>query len=244
MLGCARKPKKPLYLAKMGRHAEAFAEARQTQRLEPLSIPMNPTSGLVLCFARQYDRSIEELQRVIEMDANFAAAHSTLGLAYAYRKMCDPAIAEFRKASALAGQSSELNLHLKALTAYSYAASGRTKEARTFLNEIANQPAASQYALGMIHAQPGERNLALDWLERAYRERNYQMVWMKVDPALDPLRRTRRFQILLTRVGLALRRIRSCLGVCSRHVRTSPKLPNEGLAARGDQELLMLASCR
>ena len=55
----------------------------------------------------------------------------------------------------------------------------------------------------MIHAQLGERNLALDWLERAYRERNYQMVWMKVDPALDPLRGTRRFQILLTRVGLA-----------------------------------------
>jgi len=87
--------------------------------------------------------------------------------------------------------------------AYSYAASGRRKQALTFLNEIANQPSASPYALGMIHAQLGERNLAMDWLERAYRERNYQMVWMKVDPALDPLRRTRRFQTLLTRVGLA-----------------------------------------
>jgi len=28
----------------------------------------------------------------------------------------------------------------------------------------------------MIHAQVGEHNLAMDWLERAYRERNYQMV--------------------------------------------------------------------
>jgi hypothetical protein len=55
----------------------------------------------------------------------------------------------------------------------------------------------------MIHAQLGDRNLALDWLERAYRERNYKIVWLKVDPALDPLRRTRRFQDLLNRVGLA-----------------------------------------
>jgi len=45
--------------------------------------------------------------------------------------------------------------------------------------------------------------VALDWLERAYRERNYRMAWLKVDPAFDPLRRTRRFHNLLSRVGLA-----------------------------------------
>jgi len=192
-----------LYLAKMGRHEEALAEAREAQRLDPLSLPMNLTIALVLCFARRYDQSITEIKRVIEMDANFAAAHSTLGLAFAYRKMCSEAIAAFRKASALAGDSAEMNTYFDTLTAFSYASSGKTRQARSLLNTIANQPGASPYALGMIHAQLGERSLALDWLERAYRERNYQMVWLKVDPALDPLRRTRRFQDLLTRVGLA-----------------------------------------
>jgi TolB-like protein/Tfp pilus assembly protein PilF len=192
-----------LYLAKMGRHEEAVAEAREAQRLDPLSLPMNLTSALVLCFARRYDQSITEIKRVIEMDANFAAAHSTLGLAFAYRKMCSEAIAAFRKASALAGDSAEMNIYFDTLTAFSYASSGKTRQARSLLNTIANQPGTSPYALGMIHAQLGERSLALDWLERAYRERNYQMVWLKVDPALDPLRRTRRFQDLLTRVGLA-----------------------------------------
>jgi DNA-binding winged helix-turn-helix (wHTH) protein/Tfp pilus assembly protein PilF len=192
-----------LYLAKMGRHDEAVAEAREAQRLDPLSLSMNLTMALVLCFARRYDQSIKEIKRVIEMDANFAAAHSTLGLAYAYRKMCNEAVAAFRKASALAGNSPEMNIHFNTLSAYSYAASGRTKQARSLLNELSKQPGTSPYALGVIHAQLGERSLALDWLERAYRERNYQMVWLKVDPALDPLRRTRRFQDLLTRVGLA-----------------------------------------
>jgi tetratricopeptide (TPR) repeat protein len=191
-----------LYLAKMGRHEEAVAEAREAQRLDPVSLPMNLTTALVLCFARRYDQSIREIKRVIEMDAHFAAAHSTLGLAYAYRKMCNEAIAAFRIASALAGNSPEMNIHFDTLTAYSYAASGKTKQARSFLNAITKQPGTSPYALGMIHAQLGERSLALDWLERAYRERNYQMVWLKVDPALDPLRRTRRFKDLLTRIGL------------------------------------------
>src|SRR5215467_11222196 len=192
-----------LYLAKMGRHEEAVAEAREAQRLDPLSLPMNLTTALVLCFGRRYDRSIREIQRVIEMDANFAAAYSTLGLAYAYRKMCNEAIAAFRKASALAGNSPGMNIYFDTLVAYSYAASGKTRRARSFLNAIAKQPGTSPYALGMIHAQLGDRNLAQDWLERAYRERNYQIVWLKVDPALDPLRRTRRFQDLLNRVGLA-----------------------------------------
>ena len=192
-----------LYLAKMDRHEEAVAQAREALRLDPLSLTMNLTTALVLCFARRYDQSIREIKRVIEMDANFAAAHVTLGLAYAYRKRCNEAIAAFRKASALAGDSPEMNIHFDTLTAYSYAASGKTKQARSFLNAIAKQPGTSPYALGMIHAQLGERSLALDWLERSYRERNYQIVWLKVDPALDPLRRTRRFQDLLTRVGLA-----------------------------------------
>jgi len=191
-----------IYLAKMGRHEEAIYEARQAQILDPLSLPMSMTCGLVLCFARQYDRAIEELQKLIEMDANFAAGHSTLGLAYAHQKRCDEAIAEFRKASALVGGSSEMESYIQALAAYSYAASGRSEQARKFLNETANQPKAPAYVRGMILAQLGEYDLAMDCLERALDERTYQVLGMNVDPALDPLRSTPRFQSLLTRVGL------------------------------------------
>jgi hypothetical protein len=54
----------------------------------------------------------------------------------------------------------------------------------------------------MILAQLGEYDLAMDCLERALDERTYQVLGMNVDPALDPLRSTPRFQSLLTRVGL------------------------------------------
>src|SRR5262249_57557347 len=121
-----------------------------------------------MCIGSRYDQTIKEIKSVIEMDANFAAAHSTLGLAYAYRKMCNEAVAAFRKASALAGNSPEMNIHFNTLSAYSYAASGRTKQARSFLNEISKQPGTSPYALGMIHAQLGELTLPLDCLHRPY----------------------------------------------------------------------------
>ena len=192
-----------LYLAKMARHEEAIAEARLAHQLDPLTLSMNLINGIVLYFARQYDRAIEELQSLIELDPNVAGAHTTLGLVYTYRKMFDQAINEFQTASVLTNGSSSEQTYIKALTALCYAVSDRPEQARTLLDEIAVEQTVSPYARGSIHAQLGEHGLAMDFLERAYRERNVQVVGLKVDPALDPLRSTYRFQSLLTRAGLA-----------------------------------------
>jgi len=77
----------------------------------------------------------DRVQLVVEMDANFAAAHSTLGLAYTYRKMCDEAIAAFNKASALTSVS-EAEWSFKALIACCYATCGRRKQAKSLLREV------------------------------------------------------------------------------------------------------------
>jgi TolB-like protein/Flp pilus assembly protein TadD len=192
-----------LYLAKLGRHEEAIHEARQAQKLDPLSLSMNVTSGVVLYFARQYDRAIEDLKKLIEMDSTFAAGHSTLGLAYAHKKMCDEAISEFRMAAELLAGMSEAETYIQGLIGYSYAACGDAKRARKFLRDKGDNGTVPAYVRGMIHAQLGDQDVAIDLLERAVKERSYQVLLINVDPALDPLRSTRRFHRLLNRVGLA-----------------------------------------
>jgi tetratricopeptide (TPR) repeat protein len=187
----------------MTRHDEAIREARQAQQVDPLSLSMGLTSGVVLCFARRYDRAIEELRKVLDMDANFAAAHSTIALAYTYRNMCDEAVAEYTKASALARGSPEMEMNFNSMIACSRAICGRSEEAQRFLAETNGKPGVSPYALAVIHAHLGEHEIAMDLLERAYDERNVQMVGLKVDPALDPVRSLPRFQTLLERIGLA-----------------------------------------
>jgi TolB-like protein/Tfp pilus assembly protein PilF len=191
-----------IYLAHMGRHEEAIQEAQLAQRLDPLSLLMNQTVGLVLCVARQYDRAIDELRKVIDMDANYAAAHGTLGLVYARRGMCEQAIEEFEKVASLAGPHPGVTTSVKALTAFTYAVSHRTDKARALVDEISAQPTASAYLLATIYASLGEHDRALDWLDRAYADRDVQVVALKVDPALDPLRSTTRFQELVARIGL------------------------------------------
>ena len=164
---------------------------------------MNQTAALVLCVARQYDRAMTELLKVIDMDANYAAAHGTLGLVYARKGMCEQAIEEFEKVASLAGGHPGVATSLKALTAYSYAVCNRPDKARALVGEICAEPTASAYLLATIYASLGEYDRALDWLDRAYADRDFQVVSLKVDPAFDPLRATTRFQELLARVGLA-----------------------------------------
>jgi hypothetical protein len=53
----------------------------------------------------------------------------------------------------------------------------------------------------LVYAGLGDKDLAQEWLERAYQERSTWMVHLKVDPRLDPLRSDRRFHDLMARVG-------------------------------------------
>jgi hypothetical protein len=58
------------------------------------------------------------------------------------------------------------------------------------------------YGLAELHSHLGERELALDWIERAYAERNFFLLYMKVNPAFHTLRREPRFQEVERLVGL------------------------------------------
>jgi hypothetical protein len=53
-----------------------------------------------------------------------------------------------------------------------------------------------------VSAGLGRKDEAFEWLERAYEEREALLVWVKVQPAFDPLRDDPRFDALLKKIGL------------------------------------------
>jgi hypothetical protein len=59
------------------------------------------------------------------------------------------------------------------------------------------------YILAEDYAALGEKDLALEWLQKAYEERDDWIAWIKVDPIIDGLRADPRFAALLKRVGLS-----------------------------------------
>jgi len=192
-----------ILLANMGRHSQAIHEARCARELDPLSLLMNQTAGNVLLLARDYDGAVTALRKTLELDENFAAANSVLGCAYICKGSYPEALAQFEKVRALAGGHPGVDASIKALMALVYAAWGKRTEALKTIEEITNPPAATPYSIAGIYAGLGEKDLAFEWLEKAYKARSFQLVSLKVDPSLDNIRSDSRFANLLSRVGLA-----------------------------------------
>jgi TolB-like protein/Flp pilus assembly protein TadD len=191
-----------ILLANLGRHSEAIHEAERARELDPLSLLMNQTAGNVLLLARDYDGAVAALRKTLELDENFPAANSVLGCAYVCKGSYPEALAQFEKVRALAGGHPGVDASIKALMAYAYAASGKRAESLEIIEEISNPPAATPYSIAGVYAVLGEKELAFNWLEKAYQSRSFQLISLKVDPTLDNIRSDPRFSDLVTRVGL------------------------------------------
>ena len=197
-----------IFLANMARHREAEPVARRAQDLDPLSLLMNMTPALTFYLARQHNRAVEALQKIIEMEPNFPAARSVLGNVYVQMEKYDEALAEYEKVIELSKGVAVLENTMKAIIAHLYARQGNSDKARKVLDEVAKAMAegvpTSAYLMASIHAALGERRLALAWLDRAYEQREVHLVSLKVDPSLDGLRDDKRFADLVNRVGLPM----------------------------------------
>jgi serine/threonine protein kinase/tetratricopeptide (TPR) repeat protein len=188
------------FLSAMGRHDEAIAESRRGQETDPLSLAGVTGTAQILYNARQYDRALRELERALEMDPDFVQTHHLLSIVYDRKGMYAEKVVEDEKVLTLTGASSEVVASL----GRAYEASG----VRGFwewwhrrLTEEARRRYVSDYVMAGVHTSLGDKDQAFEWLEKAYQTRHGDMVWLKVDPWLDPLRSDPRFQELLERMN-------------------------------------------
>jgi TolB-like protein/DNA-binding winged helix-turn-helix (wHTH) protein/Tfp pilus assembly protein PilF len=183
-----------------GRFPEALAELQRAHELDPLSLMISADAGSVFCFAQQYDRCLNQLGHILELDPNFAGAHEWRALAYEGKGMFPEAVLETQ-----AARRGDDAPHTLALLAHAYAESGDRLEARRLLREL-NERSASEYVnpwdFALVHAGLGEKEPTLHWLEKSYQARSPEMINLKIDFRFDLLRSDHRFQDLLLRIGL------------------------------------------
>ncbi len=189
------------FLLSTGRSEEGFARMRKARELDPLSLIINSAVGWLHYYARQYDVAIEQLKKALEMDPNFFLAHLWLGFALQEKGLFTEAETAYEKAKALSGGTPITIASLGHL----YAVSGRREKAETVLKELfelSRKRYVSSYYIAVIYAVLGDKDRAFDWLERGFKERAQALVFLKVDPHVDPLRSDPRFTALLRKVGL------------------------------------------
>ena len=185
-----------VFLSNTGRHAEALPKIKLAREIDPLNLRINALEGLLLLHAGQIDEAIARLQKTLELDPNFRIANAFAARAYIEKGMFAEAIAATLKARALAPESSEV----KSFGAYALARAGKLNEARAELDEMLKlsvERYVSPYAIALIYNGLGERDKALDYLEKSFAEKDVRMVFLKVEPKWNNLRSEPRFKDLI-----------------------------------------------
>lgn len=189
-----------VFLSNHGRHGEAIKEIERARELDPLSLIIQANVGFDYYYARQYERAIQTLQRFAEREPNFWVFHLMLGQTYLAMGRLAEATAECQKAKTLSPE----NVRVSAMLGLAYAKAGREAEARKLMEELLSRSRkryVSPALIAIIQIGLGEKNKALDWLDKAKTDRSDWMIFLKTDPLFDPLRGEPRFNDLLLSVG-------------------------------------------
>jgi tetratricopeptide (TPR) repeat protein len=179
----------------LGDFEKSIAEINRALQLDPLSLIINADFGGSLITMRRYDEAIAQLRKTLEMDPRFYYAHWQLGVALQLKGQLDEAIAEYKKAAEL-----DDDPYVVGLLAQAYARAGQRDQALKLLaqlQQMATRRWVPSYTFAIVHTAFGEKDRAIDYLERAYRERDLSdLSYIRFDASLDPLRGDPRFEAL------------------------------------------------
>ncbi len=186
-------------LTAVGQFDRAIAEGKRAVELDPLSLIINADLGADYLSARRVDEAIAQFHKTIEMDPRFYYARWNLAEALELKGQLREAFAEYKKAVDLDNDPFVL-----ALLGQAYAKLGQRDEAQKILSQL-HQLAAdryvSSYSFAIVHLALGEKDKAMEWLERMYAERaGLDLAFINIDPMLDPLRGDPRFEALVAKV--------------------------------------------
>ena len=179
-----------LHLGEIGRFAEALREIATAEKLDSLDPGILSSKAKIFCAARRYEEAIAQCRKTLDLEGNFGRAVSILAQAYIHNRQYPEGIKAAQKYVELSKDSGWAKLEL----AYAYAAAGNKAESERIVNEVTSLPGPfSPYDMATIYAAWREPNKAMDWLEKAIERRSVDVIWIRVDPRLDPARSDPRF---------------------------------------------------
>ena len=190
------------YLTILERFDEAHREAQVAESLEPPEAAR--VSAIVAAFPyqgeRRFDRAIAQLQKVLELDRNFAGGHDNLGDCYEAASNYIAAIEEYRTAELLQGNNPDkVNAFYGALRE-AYDSGGQEGYLRKSVElRLADHQSGRQ--LAGYYALLGEKDKALTEIEAHFNE---PQEWHQIKylPLYDSLHNEPRFKELVKRAGL------------------------------------------
>jgi tetratricopeptide (TPR) repeat protein len=167
--------------------------------LDPMSASVSTGVGRIYYFSRQQDNAILQYKKTLETNPDYVEALFALGTSYEQKKMYGEAISELNRAIKLSNARPIIVTALGSV----YVKSGRREEAKSILNKIKEREkkeGISPFYGAILNAALGNMDPAMDALNQAYNEHFGLIVYINVEPLIDPFRSEPRFQQLLKKM--------------------------------------------
>jgi serine/threonine protein kinase/tetratricopeptide (TPR) repeat protein len=189
-------------LVAMGRFDEALAEAERARSLDPLSPLIAHYIGRIHYFARRYEKALAALNEALDIDPNYAFTHIFIAATYERMGRFDQATEHRQTYLSLIGGSPEEVAALGRVMRRSGYNGVLLKWAETAIAQVNRRGYLTSSEIALVYAQLGRIDDGIGWLKRAVDEGTRDLIYLKVEPGFDPLRRDPRFDQL---VAVAIR---------------------------------------
>ncbi len=137
--------------------------------------------------AQQYDDSILQFNKAIDLEPNAMWIHALLAWTYGLRGNSGQAIVEYEKMGRPAYAVSAENQLIASGLGWIYARAGRRKDAERVieqLNALSSVTVVDPYWVAVIYSGLGDKSRALELLEESYRQRSGNLAFLETRPFL------------------------------------------------------------
>jgi TolB-like protein/DNA-binding winged helix-turn-helix (wHTH) protein len=182
------------FYAYMERFDESIAEARRAEDLDPLG--QRATLQRAYMLSRRFDLYLAEAERTFDP----VGIHEAKGRVYRARKQYAQEVKESDQALRLEGRSAEADRYARGYARGGYQGWLEAKLAE--MKKDAGEGYVDALEFAALYAALDNADMAMHYLEVAYREHKYTLVRLQLNPAFDPLHSDPRYQDLIRRIGL------------------------------------------
>jgi serine/threonine-protein kinase len=158
------------YLATLGRFDESIGHIQQAYRIDPLAVESRAEALWTHYFSGRMQDTIEQARKTIELEPRAGLPYAMLALAYADLGQKEDAI---RAADMVIDRSDSPSVVATAASALARA--GQRDKARQLLDQslsMAKDRYICRFIVAGVYVDLGEKDKALESLERGYRERS------------------------------------------------------------------------
>ncbi len=172
------------YLSPTNHLDQALDELRTTLSMDPLSSIVNTNYALILMEARHYPEALAEFQKVLERDPSFQPAYFKMSQLYANMGRFPDAVSALSKSFFV--KRTPVSPDAKGYLQLMMTLDGTDRSA----------------AVAGAAMRAGQKDMAFEYLNKAYEDGDNELTFIIRDPALDPLRSDARYVELMRKLGL------------------------------------------